>query len=304
MDKRTKRFFAILVISLLPMFAVGKNACRVDTLLSYLRDGGKSRHVMIFAHRGLWRNSAENSLQAFQDCIDAGLDGIEVDLQMTKDSILIIMHDATIDRTTTGKGKVADYTLEELRQFHLLNPIRIRTRQRIPTFEEVLLLAKDKILIQVDKWKPYARQVVELAQKYNCDRQIILRTADSYSVTKAKYGGLLNNVLIMPVLVCKGRNEDEDKLKDFVRNYSSPVLSFSFTREDFPILNKIPILCKAGYRVWMNSLWDSFNAGHDDELAAKDLTKSYGWLITHGANIIFSDNPLLLKQYLVNIKRW
>jgi len=298
-----KKSLVLLLFIVIPFSALSKGN-RVDTLLQYMHDGGKSKHVMIFAHRGNWRNSAENSIQAFQDCINEGLDGIEVDLQMTKDSVLIIMHDETLDRTTTGSGKVSDYTIDELRKLRLLNPIGVKTRQTIPTFEQVLLLAKDKILIQVDKWKAYGQQVADLAKKYNCERQIILRTTDNSKATKQKYGNLLDNLIVMPVLVCKGGNVDEENLQDFIKNYSSPVMSFSFIREDYPILRKIKNLQEMGYRIWFNSLWDTFNAGHDDELAVTDPDNSYGWLINHGANIIFSDNPILLKKYLIKINRW
>ena len=298
-----KSFVAALPLAAMPLTAAAQT-CRVDTLLQYMYDKGKSKHVMIFAHRGNWRNSAENSLQAFQDCIDESIDGIEVDLQMTKDSVLVIMHDETIDRTTTGSGKVSDHTLDQLRKLYLLTPIGVKTRQRIPTFEEVLLLAKDKILIQVDKWKAYGKQVAELAKKHNCERQIILRTTDNSEVTKRNYGECLNNVMVMPVLVCKGGDTDNKKLEDFTKNYTSPVMSFSFTREDFPILKQITKLKKAGYRIWLNSLWDTFNAGHDDEMAVTNPDNSYGWLINLGADIIFSDNPMLLKKYLIKINRW
>lgn len=298
-----KKSLILLLFIVIPFSALSKGN-RVDTLLQYMHDGGKSKHVMIFAHRGNWRNSAENSIQAFQDCINEGLDGIEVDLQMTKDSVLVIMHDETLDRTTTGSGKVSDYTIDELRKLRLLTPIGVKTRQTIPTFEQVLLLAKDKILIQVDKWKAYGQQVADLAKKYNCERQIILRTTDNSKATKQKYGNLLDNLIVMPVLVCKGGNVDEENLQDFIKNYSSPVMSFSFIREDYPILRKIKNLQEMGYRIWFNSLWDTFNAGHDDELAVTDPDNSYGWLINHGANIIFSDNPILLKKYLIKINRW
>ena len=173
-----KKAIVVLLLIAAPSTTVGQT-CRVDTLLQYMHDKGKSKHVMIFAHRGNWRNSAENSVQAFQDCIDEGLDGIEVDLQMTKDGVLVIMHDDTLDRTTTGSGKVADHTMAELRKLNLLTPIGVKTRQKIPTFEEILRLAKDKILIQVDKWKPYGKQVAELVKKHGCERQIVLRTTDN-----------------------------------------------------------------------------------------------------------------------------
>lgn len=297
----------LLLIAFITSFLfndVNGQVCRVDTLLNYLYDKGESAHVMIFAHRGNWRNSAENSLQAFQECIDENLDGIEIDLQMTKDSVLVIMHDETIDRTTTGKGLVSDYNLSELKKFKLLNPIGVITRQKVPTFEEILLLAKDKILIQVDKWKPYSKQVIELARKHNCERQIILRTTDKKEKNDQKYGDLFKDIILMPVLVCKGNGVDNEKLDDFMSNYKTPAISLSFTQEDFPILSRIQYIQNAGYRIWLNSLWDTFNAGHDDELALTDPESSYGWLLNRGANIIFSDNPILLKNYLINKNRW
>lgn len=297
-----KQVFALFV-AVAPLFAFGQES-RVDTLLRYMHDKGASRHVMVFAHRGNWRNSAENSLQAFQDCIDARLDGIEVDLRMTKDSVLVVMHDDKIDRTTTGKGLVSDYTMDELRQFSLLSPIGVKTRKKLPTFEEVLLLAKDKILIQVDKWQPYSKQIVELARRHDCERQIILRTTEKSDAIKRKYGNLFDNLTLMPVLVCKGGDVDNEKFEDFTRHFSSPVFSLSFTRADFPVLKRIPELRKAGYRIWMNSLWDTFNAGHDDEMAVADADNSYGWLLNQGADIIFTDNPMLLKEYLIKINRW
>ena len=55
---------------------------------------------------------------------------------------------------------------------------------------------------------------------------------------------------------------------------------------------------KHGYRIWYNSLWDTFNGGHDDEMALDDPDGSYGWLLDKGANIIFCDNSFLLLDYL------
>lgn len=292
----------MLAIAALPLASMGQG-CRIDTLLRLLQDGGASGRVLIFAHRGNWRNSAENSMRSFADCIDAQLDGIEVDVRATKDGVLVAMHDETVDRTTTGTGKVADMTLDELRQLNLRNPIGVRTRQKVPTFEEVLHLAKDKILVQVDKWQPHAEKIAELARKHNCERQIVLRTTETSATVRKRYGNLLDNMILMPVLVCTGDAADEEKFGDFAQNFASGVFSLSFSRDDFPILEKIPLLKKAGYRIWMNSLWDTFNAGHDDELAATDPTGAYGWLIDHGADIIFSDNPMLLKEYLEGIGR-
>lgn len=275
---------------------------RLDFLLKTLNDGGKSDYVMIFAHRGDWRNAPENSLQAYKNCIDAGFDGIEIDVQMTKDSVVIMMHDKTIDRTTTGTGKVSDYTLAELKQLYLKSPIGVVTRQKIPTLDEVLELAKGKILIQVDKWQPIKEEIVKVAKKHDCLNQIILRGTYSSSVVKERYSHLLDGLIYIPVLVCKGKG-DSDKLDDFMKNINTPVISLSFKKDDYAVIDRVPEIKQKGYRIWYNSLWADFNGGHDDEMAVNDPENSYGWLLKKGANIIFSDHPFLLDAYLKKIGR-
>lgn len=252
---------------------------------------------MIFAHRGDWRNAPENSLKAYQNCIDEGLDGIEVDVQLTKDSVLVVMHDLTLERTTTGVGKVSDYTYAELQELYLKSPIGVVTRQKIPSFEDVLKLAKGKILIQVDKWPKVKEHVLSIARKHDCLNHLIFRSSRDSKYVNQEFEGLLDKVNYIPVLVCKGKGDNE-KLDDFLTNIQTQCIGLSFTREDFQVLDRMKEISDKGFRVWLNSLWTDFNAGHDDELATFDLETSYGWLLQKGANIIFSDHPMLLKEYL------
>ena len=275
---------------------------RMDFLLDKLNDGGKSDYVMIIAPRGDWRNAPENSLQAYQSCIDAGFDGIEIDVQMTKDSVIVMMHDKTIDRTTTGKGKLSDYTLAELKELYLRSPIGVVTRQKIPTLDEVLEMAKGKILIQVDKWQPVKEKVIEVAKQHGCMNQIILRGTKNSKQVIEEYGKFPEGLIYIPVLVCKG-DGDNEKLDDFMDNIKTSVISLSFKRDDFPVINRAKEIKSRGFRIWYNSLWADFNGGHDDELAMDDPENSYGWLLQKGANIIFSDHPFLLDAYLKKIGR-
>lgn len=293
----------ILLLLLIIPFVSFAQGNRADTLRSLILDGGKSDYVMIFAHRGDWRNApAENSLIAFQRCIDEGIDGIEIDVQETQDGALVVLHDETLERTTTGRGKVSDHTLSELRQLYLLSPIGIVTRQRIPTYEEVLELAKGRILIQVDKWVKVKDRVLEIAKLKGCLSQIVLRASFDSSQFKEKVGTLPDEVIYIPVLVSKDSG-DLQKLTDFKKNFPIPVASFSFSDDNVAILAEIPKLKKQGYRIWLNSLWAKFNGGHDDELAITDVADSYQWLLDKGADIIFSDNPMLLNKYLKTINK-
>ena len=108
-------------------------------------------NFVVIAHRGDHVNAPENTLLAYQHAIDAGVDFIEIDLRTTKDSSLVIMHDAKLDRMTNGKGFVSNYTLDSLRLFKVSNKAHPEWgEQDIPTFDEVLQLCKNKIHIYLD----------------------------------------------------------------------------------------------------------------------------------------------------------
>ena len=73
-------------------------------------------NIWVAAHRGWCSKYPENTIEAIRAAVELGVDQIETDIRVTKDGELVLMHDATVDRTTNGTGKVIDYTLEELRQ--------------------------------------------------------------------------------------------------------------------------------------------------------------------------------------------
>lgn len=92
--------------------------------------------TQVIAHRGGPAYAPENTLAAFQKAIDEGVDWLEFDVQMTSDGALIVIHDTTVDRTTNGGGPVADFTLEQIQS------LDAGDGERVPTFEEVIELAK------------------------------------------------------------------------------------------------------------------------------------------------------------------
>ncbi|MGX7244016.1 glycerophosphodiester phosphodiesterase [Enterococcus quebecensis] len=97
----------------------------------------------IIAHRGSKGTHPENTLAAFKEAIHIGADGIELDVHLSKDNELIVIHDETVDRTTNGHGEVNRLTLEELKQLDAGSWFEINPMfQEIPTLVEVLLLLK------------------------------------------------------------------------------------------------------------------------------------------------------------------
>ncbi|ALS03210.1 glycerophosphodiester phosphodiesterase [Enterococcus silesiacus] len=99
----------------------------------------------IIAHRGSKGTHPENTLAAFKEAVRVGSDGIELDVQLSKDNQLIVIHDETIDRTTNGHGEVGRLTLAELKQLDAGNWFEENPMfQEIPTLKEVLLLLKNE----------------------------------------------------------------------------------------------------------------------------------------------------------------
>lgn len=100
--------------------------------------------MKIWAHRGCSQRYPENTLLAFEKAIELkNLTGIELDIQLTKDGELVIIHDERVDRTTEGMGFVRDYTLAELKKLHIYADIN--TSQQIPTMDEVFDLLEPKL---------------------------------------------------------------------------------------------------------------------------------------------------------------
>ena len=104
-----------------------------------------SEYVVVASHRGDWRNYPENSIPAIESVIRMGVDIMELDLKLTKDSVLVLCHDHTIDRTTTGRGRVCDITYDSIQRCFLRTAHGVRTPRKMPTLREALEDGKDSI---------------------------------------------------------------------------------------------------------------------------------------------------------------
>lgn len=137
--------------------------------------------VWLTAHRantyyGFVNNIPENSLPAIQKCIDLGVDIVEIDIRPTRDGVLVLMHDETVDRTTTGSGRLSDLTFEELSELYLRCNYGRITEHRVPTLEEALLLGKDKVYFNLDviNKNVFPRRIVNLVNSLEMSDQVIV----------------------------------------------------------------------------------------------------------------------------------
>lgn len=135
-------------------------------------------HVVVTAHRGFSGRYPENTLLAFRKAIDLGVDLIEFDLRGSADGVPVVLHDRTLDRTSDGTGSSNQYTLEELRGFTFSYWQGVRTDGHrldepshpgvtIPTFEQVLDLAKGKVGMNIQLKETSACLLAEICRLYD-----------------------------------------------------------------------------------------------------------------------------------------
>jgi len=144
------------------------------------------KDIVISGHRGgMLPGYPENSIEACEKTLSLLPAYFEIDPRFTKDGVLVLMHDATIDRTTTGKGKVSDYTYAELQKFFLKDRQGNVTPYKIPTLEQMLEWGADKTLFQIDD-KGVSHQLISdnLKGKWAKYHNILLAT---YGVEKTKF---------------------------------------------------------------------------------------------------------------------
>ncbi|PZR34766.1 MAG: glycerophosphodiester phosphodiesterase [Azospira oryzae] len=278
----------------------------LNDLIDQFKNPGKG--VLVAAHRGDWRNAPENSIRAALNCIAMGVDIVETDVRKTKDGVLIIMHDETLDRTTSGKGKVNEVTCEYVRTLFLRDGAGHPTYQRVPTLEELMSAVKGKrILINLDKSWDNIPETYAVLKKTGTIKQGIFKGYETLNEVKSKIGSLLDSIMYMPMVKQEYKLSSDRAIPatDFVNDYlkQSKVVGFEVVygaQKSSTIANAVTSIRKERITVWINSLWADLCAGHDDELAIEQPEANWGWIIQQGANVIQTDRPEALLKYLAS----
>lgn len=159
--------------------------------------------TMIFAHRGFSGYYPENTMLAFQKVAEeTAADGIELDIQLTKDGEIVIMHDETLDRTTNGTGYLKDHTLEELKTLSVgVNMKGFFPRQTIPTLREYFTWLKTTKLItnielktSIFEYDGIVEKLIDMVKEFGLEEQIWYSSFNHYTIQKVKE--------LMPSAVC------------------------------------------------------------------------------------------------------
>lgn len=294
------------------VFSVGISSAAADIreVIETYRDAADAR-VLVAGHRAGYLskvegNLPENSVPAIERALGNGVEILEIDIAMTKDGHLVLMHDKTLDRTTTGKGPVSDFTLEEVKSLLLRDPAGKPTKERVPTFRETMELVKGKAMVNLDKLDVVDRAKMDAAMAdlrgTETVDHAIFKGGRSPSVVKKALGLYPDEVEYMPVIA----NKSAEEVVAILDELKPHAVEIVFKDVPTPMLSqKVMDAAKRNdTRIWINSLWASLNGGHDDAKGLSgDEDGSWGWIVRQGATIVQTDYCAEVMSYLEREKK-
>jgi glycerophosphoryl diester phosphodiesterase len=266
---------------------------------------------IVVAHRGCHSaapvhglaSTPENSQAALDHCVSLGVDVMETDVRRARDGTLVMIHDATLDRTTDGHGPVADMTWPQLRALRLRDgfggPQATLTDQHILTLDEMLALADHRIVLNLDVKDAIYSEVVDAVRRAHAERRVIVKTTASTMTAPLAGMAPFDQVPFMPVLRFPSDERDLLKVSKNQLRGRKP-LGFELPPISPAILPELGALArKSGVRVWINSLNNGYVLGSGgDAVAAAEPDRAWGQLVTQGVSMIQTDLPEALIAYM------
>lgn len=283
---------------------------RVERILAELNDPN-SPYVLVMAHRADWRNQPENSIPAIESAIKMGADVVEIDVHRTSDGHLVVCHDPTINRTTSGTGEIATMPLDSIRKYCLRAGNNIRKKNlRMPTLEEVLDCCKDRILVNIDRGFSYYDQILPMVLERGMKDQVLLNGKASPEKLEKIYSRYDENLIYVPIMNYEAERWPvlESHFEQFISE-NEPFFAFEVCWDGSVegVEHLFSRIKQAGSYLWINTLWPSMcggvAAGLDDDCAFDDPAGVYGKVLEYDPDIILTERPQLLIDYLNSIGR-
>ncbi len=245
------------------------------------QDSG-SKTILVAAHRGAHMGNYENSIASTKQSIRLGVDIIEVDVRTTKDGYLVLMHDSKIDRTTTGKGKVEDLTLAEIREVRLKAPYGRTSEETVPTFEEFLKVTKGKIMVDVDMKTDNVTGILAAVKETGTSNEVFYFDDDYDQLDRIKE--LDASAQIMP------RARSYQMADSAITKFAPPVVHID---AGFYSDSLATMLKSHKARIWSNTLGEA-----DGNIRYGNGEAILDELLKYGVNMIQTNEPELLLQLL------
>ncbi|WP_426790398.1 glycerophosphodiester phosphodiesterase family protein [Sphingobacterium sp. WOUb80] len=245
----------------------------------------KSLHVA--AHRGAHLEQPENSIAAIEEAIRLGASVVEVDVRATKDGVLVLMHDKTVNRTTNGQGEVAKLTYAELQQLHLRKKANSEASDHvIPTLSEALRVAKGKIIVDLDfkeDRKEFIKKTYALVEQEGMEDQVLFFLYDYKDMPKI--------YKLNPTITLFPRARSVKDLEAILKMKLTTIVHLD---EFFIDTEKLNALRQQGIYFWMNSLGEyDDKAEQEGEEVYRSFLEKYPFV-----RLIQTDHPSLWREVL------
>jgi len=240
-----------------------------------------SQVVLVAAHRGEHLCHPENSLPAIEAAILLGADVVEVDVRGTRDGVLVLMHDDTVDRTTDGSGHVRELSFAQIRQLHLRAGLGI-SDESVPSLREALLLAKGRVMLDLDIKSAAPASLMEVVEETDCLDQVIFFAGN---------GDLLASIRELdPRAILMPRAYSSADVDLLIERFHPPIIHVD---ESFLTPDIASRISADGGRVWINAV------GCPDVLGFLGMAEAgYGALLRDGANVLQTDRAGAMVAYL------
>ena len=287
--------------------AADATATRTEAIRAKLVSGDRD-YVFVAMHRGDWRNFPENSKGAILSSIQLGADIVELDVHMTKDGRFILNHDPTLDRTTTGKGKVCDLTLAEIKQLKMRDKDGKPTEYDVLTLEEALELTRGKVLVNIDKFTLHPREILDAVAAVGALKEVLVKSLHAPDDARKFFGPYWKDVesgelLYMPVIqFCwKKHKKAAHDLPLWIAEEPRKASMYEICADkpEYAVAFGDVLKARGAPRLWINTMWDSLDAGHGDVCALLDADGNWGWVLEQGATMIQTDYAAELLVYLM-----
>lgn len=151
------------------------------------------KSVQIWAHRGASGYAPENTLEAFQLAVEQNADGVELDVHLSKEGILVVAHDENISRVSNGKGYIKNMTLKELKSYSFNKTHPEYQKATLPTLQEVYQLLKPtgmtinvEVKTGIFRYEGIESKLLDLARKEGVEQQVFYSSFNHYSLTDLK----------------------------------------------------------------------------------------------------------------------
>lgn len=268
--------------------------------------------LIVIAHRGCheaapahgFGPAPENSALALERCVAMGVDVMETDVRKTRDGYLVIMHDDAVERTTDGAGAVERLSLAEIRHLHLRQNMggakAVLTDQTVLTLDEMLALAKGRIVLNLDVKAPIYAEVVDAVLRHGAQDGVIVKTFGGLGTAPLAAMVPFNSVpfAVIPTSADKRGSDIPEVMEQQAAARPRPV---AFELPVVPVESLPALGAKArqlGLRLWINTLAPGFVEGQgNDRQALAKPDSIWGALCRAGASMLQTDYPEALLLY-------